>query len=278
MTDGGTDWEARYSVSNDGAVLRAIEGEVRHSHPIYGDFAISRWLQEDDIERYKRFGGDRFGTPTSARSSRSWTVSTPTTDRGAGNASTNLPAPRAMGEPLLPRRRARPTRRIRVAVPVRVPAFRRVSRVLSTLARLEPVARSRSADASLARVLAPRLRRVRGDGEDRRRHGGGERGDAQARGQHEHRRRDHQQRRHLGHVGHLGGGGVSQAAAPAQSGRAGGGEVRRARGGDGHVVPFHRGVQGWHVDAKAILSPNGIATRSSRSTTSGIFEDEGESF
>ena len=71
VTDGGTDWEARYSVSNDGAVLRAIEGEVRHSHPIYGDFAISRWLQEDDIERYKRFGGDRFGTPTSARWSRS---------------------------------------------------------------------------------------------------------------------------------------------------------------------------------------------------------------
>jgi hypothetical protein len=56
VTDGGAEWEARYSVANDGAVLRAVEGEVRHAHPVYGDFALSRWTQEDDIERFKKYG------------------------------------------------------------------------------------------------------------------------------------------------------------------------------------------------------------------------------
>ena len=261
MTDGGTDWEARYSVSNDGAVLRAIEGEVRHSHPIYGDFAISRWLQEDDIERYKRFGGDRFGTPTSARPRRDLrTVSTPTTDPRRRERLDEPPRAASCGGTLLPRRRAAAGGGYgsRSRSGPRVPAGSRGSSRRSR--GWGPVARSRSAGASLARVLAPRLRRVQVTAKI---------GDAMAvanTGVH----------KHGGSMSTGGGiinsdgiwvtsdtwesGGVSQAAAPAQSGRAGGGEVRRARGGDGHVVPFHRGVQGWHVDAKAILSPNGIAT------------------
>lgn len=63
ITDGGTEWELRYSVANDGAVFRAVEGEVRHQHPVYGDFAISRWLQENDLERFKKFG-DRYYVPS----------------------------------------------------------------------------------------------------------------------------------------------------------------------------------------------------------------------
>ena len=68
VTDGGTEWEVRYSVANDGAVFRAVEGEVRHQHPIYGDFAISRWLQENDIERFNKYG-DRYYVPGSASGS-----------------------------------------------------------------------------------------------------------------------------------------------------------------------------------------------------------------
>jgi hypothetical protein len=68
VADGGTEWEARYSVSNDGAVFRALEGEVRHAHPVYGDFAISRWLQEDDLERFRKYG-DRYYEGGAGRSS-----------------------------------------------------------------------------------------------------------------------------------------------------------------------------------------------------------------
>ena len=69
ITDGGAEWEARYSVANDGAVLRAIEGEVRHAHPVYGDFAVSRWVQEDDIERFKKYG-EKYYVPGSGSISR----------------------------------------------------------------------------------------------------------------------------------------------------------------------------------------------------------------
>ena len=69
VTDGGAEWEARYSVANDGAVLRAIEGEVRHAHPVYGDFAISRWVQEDDIERFRKYG-EKYYSPGGGSISR----------------------------------------------------------------------------------------------------------------------------------------------------------------------------------------------------------------
>ena len=46
VTDEGTQWEARYSVNNDGAVMGSLEGEIRRSHEVYGDFTISRWMHE----------------------------------------------------------------------------------------------------------------------------------------------------------------------------------------------------------------------------------------
>ena len=56
-------------VELDGAVLRAIEGEVRHAHPVYGDFAISRWVQEDDIERFRKYG-EKYYSPGGGSISR----------------------------------------------------------------------------------------------------------------------------------------------------------------------------------------------------------------
>jgi hypothetical protein len=52
----GVEWEARYTVSNDGAVLRALEGELNYSHATYGDFTLSRWLHEDDMELWDKYG------------------------------------------------------------------------------------------------------------------------------------------------------------------------------------------------------------------------------
>jgi len=54
MTAQGTQWEARYSVNTDRAVLGSLEGEVRKSHEVYGDFTVSRWMHEDDIEAWNR--------------------------------------------------------------------------------------------------------------------------------------------------------------------------------------------------------------------------------
>ena len=39
-TEDGIEWEARYTVSNDGAVLRSLEGELNYSHDVYGDFTF----------------------------------------------------------------------------------------------------------------------------------------------------------------------------------------------------------------------------------------------
>ena len=76
ITDEGTQWEARYSVNNDGAAsIGSLEGEIRRSHDVYGDFTISRWMHEDDIDEWNRwnrrqgrayhqgFGGDRGENP-----------------------------------------------------------------------------------------------------------------------------------------------------------------------------------------------------------------------
>ena len=52
VTDDGVEWDARYSVSNDGSVLGSLEGEVRYAHATYGDFTASRWAYEDDIEAF----------------------------------------------------------------------------------------------------------------------------------------------------------------------------------------------------------------------------------
>ena len=55
-TEDGIEWEARYTVSNDGAVLRSLEGELNYSHDVYGDFTLSRWLHEDDMELWDKYG------------------------------------------------------------------------------------------------------------------------------------------------------------------------------------------------------------------------------
>ena len=55
ITDEGTHWEARYTVHNDGAVVGSLEGELRRSHDVYGDFAISRWMHEDDIDAWNKY-------------------------------------------------------------------------------------------------------------------------------------------------------------------------------------------------------------------------------
>ena len=237
VADGGTEWEARYSVSNDGAVFRALEGEVRHAHPVYGDFAISRWLQEDDLERFRKYG-DRYYEGGAGRSS-------PDPDAAAPAARADArAAPRERLEPLRIRHRRQPRRRRDAAAAESAPgALGRVARrrrrrrnasevfPISSIGfagvvaaelreprrelRRELVPAHRPADAALARELAQGLRGVRGSGEDRRRAGGGEREHAQERREPERGGRDHQQRRGVGDERHVGGGGVGAEAAPA---------------------------------------------------------------
>lgn len=68
-TEDGIEWELRYTVSNDGAVLRSLEGELNYSHDVYGDFTLSRWLHEDDMELWDKYG-DWYGDSPGGLDSR----------------------------------------------------------------------------------------------------------------------------------------------------------------------------------------------------------------
>ena len=275
-TDGGTDWES--------AIFRQQRrrGPPRHrgrGAPLASHLRRLRHLplapggRHRTIQTVRRGRG---GTPTIVDRRDLRTVSsTGHGNAAAGNASTNLPAPRAMGEPPPPAakrgRRGGYGSRSRSGSP-RSAASRGV---FSTFAAVG--AGCAIAVLRLPRWLASGAATATGTrcGEDRRRHGGGERGDVARWGQHEHRRRDHQQRRHLGHVGHLGGGGVQPGGSSSTIWTGGwrrGSSRARWRWACRTISP--RSSRGGTSTPRPSCLPIRRAP-SSRSTTSGISEDEG---
>ena len=283
-----------YSVSNDGAVFRALEGEVRHALPVYGDFAISRWLQEDDLERFRKYG-DRYYEGGAAI--------VPRIPRGAPRRARTLARlPRERLEPLgfdtddsrdgAPRRRGGEPRRA---------LLRGGSAAAAAEERLGGLPGSRRSHRRRRRARA-RGEPRRGSGASwfrhraRRRRAGSRAGArdfegfevlakigiARVANENMHKSggsqsaggRDHQQRRGVGDERHVGGGGVGAEAAPAAAtdGRVSARFVAREVETSGMSYHFTEEFKGWHVNAKAILSPNGIATPSSPSTTSGTSE------
>ena len=283
VADGGTEWEARYSVSNDGAVFRALEGEVRHAHPVYGDFAISRWLQEDDLERFRKYG-DRYYEGGAGRSSPDPDAAAPAArarrSRGSPRASRTTPDSTPTTAATAPRRRGGRVRAGRSGArgSAAAAAEERLGGLPDLVDRLR---RRRRGGATGAPAGAPA--RAGSGTPARRRRAGSRAGAGTSRGSRFWRRsatrrrwrtrtctraagarargRDHQQRRGVGDERHVGGGGVGAEAAPAANldGRVSARFVAREVEA-GMSYHFTEEFKGWHVNAKAILSPNGIAT------------------